>query len=96
MSDSYSFALLAFSVYNGLVPTANVSLPPQGSVPAPLFAALRRMMGANAKTRMPVAQLLDTANGPGGMWKENRLHKLSEGCEHFMLASERERTELIR
>ncbi|PWN18036.1 ARM repeat-containing protein [Microstroma glucosiphilum] len=96
MSDSYSFALLAFHVYNGIVPSAHVGLPPQGSVPATLFAALRRMIGPNAKTRMSVAQLLDTANASGGMWKENRLQKLSEGCEHFMLASERERTELIR
>lgn len=94
--DSYSFALLAFSAYNGLIPSENTSMPPQGKVPAPLFAMLRRMLMPNPKTRMPVAQLVATANAEGGMWKENRLSKLSEGCENFMLASERERTEILR
>lgn len=94
--DSYSFALLAFSAYNGLIPSANVSNPPQGSVPSPLYSLLRRMLVPNAKTRLSVAQLLEAANSDGGIFKENRLAKLSDGFENFMLASERERNEAIK
>ena len=94
--DSYSFSLLAFAAYNGLVPTAGTSLPPQGSVPPQLFAMLRRMMFPNPKSRMPLAALVESANAPGGMWKQNRLARLSESFENFMLASESERNEAIR
>lgn len=94
--DSYSFSLLAFAAFNGLVPGAGTSMPPQGSVPPPLFAALRRMMAPNPKSRMPIAALVESASAQGGFWKENRLTRLSESFENFMLATERERSEAIR
>lgn len=89
--DTYAFGLLAFAAYNGLVPTANTSMPPQGSVPAPLFSQLRRMLNPNVKSRMPVAELARS-----NVWDGNRLADLSDRFENFMLASERERNDAIR
>ncbi|CAO1624294.1 unnamed protein product [Parajaminaea phylloscopi] len=94
--DAYSFALLCFSVYNGLVPTSNTTLPPQGSVQPRMYALLRRMLAPTPNTRLSIAQLVEAGNTEGSFWRENRLAKLSEEFDGFMLISERERNDSIR
>lgn len=95
--DSYSFALLAFSAYNNLTPSSNITFaPPQGSIPSALYTLLCRMLTPNPKNRLSVARLVETANADGALWKDNRLARLSADFENFLLASERERNESIR
>lgn len=94
--DSYSFALLAFSAFNAYYPSSiGQQSPPQGSIPSPLFALLRRCLSPTAKTRMSVGQLYDSASVQGGVFKTNKLAVIQEGCDGLMLASDGERSEVI-
>lgn len=95
--DSFAFALLACSAFNDYYPSSSggVQQPPQGSIPAPLYTLLRRLMSPTAKTRMSVGQLHDTCMQPGGVFATNTLSVIETGCDGLMLASDAERSETI-
>lgn len=95
--DSYSFALLILEAYNGARPPSSTSgLPPQGKVPASLYNLVHKMMTPNAKSRMPTLQVLEAGNADGGFFKDNRLVKVAQGLESFVLASEGERATILK
>lgn len=94
--DSFGFALLVIEAYNGSLPPSISAVPPQGQVPAPIYALVRRMMVPNAKNRLPVANLLEAGQADGGFFTENRLVKVASGLDGFMLSREDERAEIMR
>ncbi|GAA6047618.1 hypothetical protein JCM3770_001591 [Rhodotorula araucariae] len=103
--DSYLLHLFLFTIFNGplpasyLSPSSDIPSLPQtrGSIPAALFQPWRRLGNPNPAARLKTSAFLDMGNHPGeGWWPSNRLVKLSMALEGFALASEDERTALIR
>ncbi|BGP37790.1 Nuclear aminoacylation-dependent tRNA export pathway component [Rhodotorula kratochvilovae] len=103
--DSYLLHLFLFTIFNGplpasyLSPSSDIPSLPQtrGSIPAALFQPWRRLGNPNPAARLKTSAFLDLGNHPGeGWWPSNRLVKLSTALEGFALASEDERTALIR
>jgi SCY1-like protein 1 len=64
-----------------------------------MFTAWRRLGNPNHRPRLKIDGFLELGMGPaatGGWWPSNRLVKLSTALEGFSLASESERSGLIR
>jgi SCY1-like protein 1 len=94
--DSYMFALLIVEAYNGSLPPTISGVPAQGRVPAPIYQLVKRMMVPNAKSRLPTATLLSAGQAVGGFFAENRLFKVANGLDGFVLAREENRMEIMR
>ncbi|PWY99825.1 hypothetical protein BCV70DRAFT_200734 [Testicularia cyperi] len=95
--DSYSLALVAIEAFNGpLPPQSSNAAPPRGHVPADLYAALQRMLVPNAKNRMTVAKVQEAGESDGGFFKENTLVKVARGLDGFLLATENEKSSIIK
>ncbi|GAA5932952.1 COPI-interacting protein CEX1 [Sporobolomyces koalae] len=104
--DSYLLHLLIFQLFNGPLPnsflsptsdTPSLSTTARGSIPPSLFQAWRRLGSPNPATRLKTGQFLEMALAPTDGWAtHNRLVKLSTALEGFSLASENERTTLVR
>ena len=103
--DSYLLHLFIFTIFNGALPSSYLSpssdipsLPQtRGSIPPALFQPWRRLGNPNPAARLKTSALLDLGTHPGeGWWPSNRLVKLSAALEGFALATEDERTALIR
>lgn len=95
MADSYGLALAAFEAYNGTLPPTT-SVPPQGKVPANIYAMLKKMLTPNAKTRASTTQFLESGIAEGGYFQTNRLVQVAAGIDSFMLASEPERAFVMK
>ena len=95
MADSYGLALAAFEAYNGTLPPTT-SVPPQGKVPANIYAMLKKMLTPNAKTRASTTQFLESGIAEGGYFQTNRLVQVAAGIDNFMLASEPERAFVMK
>lgn len=98
--DSYAFGRMIIEAYNGtLAPSssnANV-IPAQGRVPAPLFALVKRMLLPNAKSRLKIETFEEAGNKvPGGFFAENRLVKVANGLDGFILSSEEDRAQILK
>ncbi|GAA5978305.1 hypothetical protein JCM10908_004306 [Rhodotorula pacifica] len=104
--DSYLLHLFLYTVFNGPLPNSYLSpsssetpsLPQtRGSLPPALFQPWRRLGNPNPAARLKTTAFLDLGQHPGeGWWPANRLVKLSAALEGFALATEDERTLLIR
>ncbi|GAA5904553.1 hypothetical protein JCM8208_004814 [Rhodotorula glutinis] len=103
--DSYLLHLFLFTIFNGplpssyLSPSSDIPSLPQtrGSIPPALFQPWRRLGNPNPAARLKMSAFLDLGTHPGeGWWPSNRLVKLSAALEGFALATEDERTALIR
>lgn len=106
--DSYLLHLFLYTVFNGPLPNSFLSpsspsetpaLPQaRGSFPPALFQPWRRLGNPNPAARLKTTAFLDLGQHPGaeGWWPSNRLVKLSAALDGFALATEDERTLLIR
>lgn len=98
--DSYAFGRMIIEAYNGtLAPSssnANV-IPTQGRVPSPLFALVKRMLLPNAKSRLTIEVFQEAGNKvPSGFFAENRLVKVANGLDSFILSSEEDRAQILK
>ncbi|GAA5972574.1 hypothetical protein JCM8115_000271 [Rhodotorula mucilaginosa] len=106
--DSYLLHLFLYTVFNGPLPNSFLSpsspsetpaLPQtRGSFPPAMFQPWRRLGNPNPAARLKTTAFLDLGQHPGaeGWWPSNRLVKLSAALDGFALATEDERTLLIR
>ncbi len=95
--DSYSLALVAIEAFNGpLPPQTGTAAPPRGHVPQSLYTVLQRMLVPNAKTRNTVAKVWEAGEAEGGFFKENTLVKVARGLDGFLLATENEKSSIIK
>ncbi|GAA5886151.1 hypothetical protein JCM3774_002997 [Rhodotorula dairenensis] len=105
--DSYLLHLFLYTLFNGPLPNSYLSpagsetptLPQtRGSLPSPMFQPWRRLGNPNPAARLRTTAFLDLGQHPGneGWWPANRLVKLAAALDGFALATEDERTLLIR
>ncbi|PWN31506.1 ARM repeat-containing protein, partial [Meira miltonrushii] len=98
--DSYAFGRMIIEAYNGtLAPSSSNAnaIPAQGRVPAPLFALMKRMLLPNAKSRLKIETFEEAGNKvPGGFFAENRLVKVANGLDGFILSSEEDRAQILK
>lgn len=102
--DAYHLYLFLYTVFNGPLPPNFSSTPlPQtrGSIPATLFPSYRRLANPLPRARLKTPIFLELGLAPetstsGGWWPSNRLVKLSSALESFSLASESEKSSLVR
>ncbi|KAJ1020607.1 hypothetical protein NDA16_004000 [Ustilago loliicola] len=95
--DSYSLALVAIEAFNGpLPPQTGTAAPQRGHVPQALYTVLQRMLVPNAKTRNTVARVWEAGEAEGGFFKENTLVKVARGLDGFLLATENEKSSIIK
>ncbi|WWC91608.1 uncharacterized protein L201_006554 [Kwoniella dendrophila CBS 6074] len=99
LSDTYLLALLIFSLYNPLAPLPSLNTPPtpssSGLIPKTLFPLWKRMLNPNSKTRLSTIGFIDEAISVG-FWSNNPLVNLVSGLDNFELASESEKSSLLR
>ena len=92
--DSYDFGILVYEVFNGGFITAD-QIGQTKSVPPSMHQSYKRLLIANAKTRLSVSHFRDQGRRSGGFF-ETPLIKLSEGIDSLGLKSEGEREEFLR
>jgi SCY1-like protein 1 len=98
--DSYAFGRMIIEAYNGtLAPSSSNAnaIPAQGRVPTPLFTLVKRMLLPNAKSRLRIETFEEAGNKvPGGFFAENRLVKVANGLDGFILSSEEDRAQILK
>lgn len=108
-ADSYALGLLihfAFNPSHPLPPTAQPPHPPpaassRGSIPQAVFPSYKRLLNPNPKSRLSSKHFLEfgtaeTAGDGSGFFASNRLVKVCAGLDGFNIASEAEKTSLLR
>ncbi|KAH9813027.1 hypothetical protein DFH28DRAFT_897391 [Melampsora americana] len=102
--DSYQLYLLMQTLFNDVVPTSEGPSQQRGSIPPAFFAVARRLASSNPSSRLKSEAFWEIGfgsgesggGGAGGFFRENRLIKVCEGLEGFSLASQGERSSLMR
>lgn len=102
--DSYQLYLLMQTLFNDVIPTSEGPSQQRGSIPPALFAVARRLASSNPSSRLKSEAFWEIGfgsgesggGGAGGFFRENRLIKVCEGLEGFSLASQGERSALMR
>ncbi|EIW82556.1 ARM repeat-containing protein [Coniophora puteana RWD-64-598 SS2] len=108
-ADAYGLGLLLHSVFNPTHPPPPTAEPPhpppqpssRGAIPTSVFPSYKKLLNPNSKARMSPKTFLDigmsqaTADG-AGFFSDNRLVKVCAGLDNFSLASEAEKTALLR
>ncbi|KAG8898592.1 hypothetical protein FRB99_007336 [Tulasnella sp. 403] len=108
-ADAYALGLLLHAVFNAGHPPPPTIFPPhpppppssRGSIPPAIFPSFRRLLNPNPKTRFTAKAFLDLGLGekPGdgaGFFASNGLYKVCSGLDGFPLASDGEKSALLR
>ncbi|KAI0743379.1 ARM repeat-containing protein [Daedaleopsis nitida] len=108
-ADAYGLGLLthfAFNPNQTLPATAQPPHPPptaasRGAIPTFMFAAYKKLLNPNPKARLSPAHFLElgmsqTAGDGSGFFASNRLVKVCAGLDNFNLASEAEKSSLLK
>jgi len=92
--DAYSFGILIYEVFNATF-TGTDQLTQPKSVPPSMQQSYKRLVSANPKARISVAQFLEQGQRSGGFFETPLIH-LTEGIENLGLKDEAEREEFLR
>ncbi|PSR88589.1 hypothetical protein PHLCEN_2v5116 [Hermanssonia centrifuga] len=108
-ADSYDLGLLIHFTFNPSHPLPATAQPPhpppaassRGSIPVSIFPPFKRLLNPNPKARLSSKQFLElgmaeTAGDGSGFFASNRLVKVCAGLDNFSIASESEKTNLLR
>lgn len=108
-ADGYALGLLIHAIFNPTHPPLPSAQPPhppptassRGSIPASVFPSFKRLINPNPKPRLTPKQFLElgmaeTAGEGSGFFANNGLVKVCAGLDNFNLASEGEKTALLR
>ncbi|KAH8108102.1 hypothetical protein BXZ70DRAFT_36637 [Cristinia sonorae] len=109
VADAYALGLLihfSFNPTEPLPPTAQPPHPPptaqsRGAIPVSVFPAYKKLLNPNPKARLTPKNFLDlgmaqTAGEGAGFFVSNKLVKVCAGLDNFNLASESEKSILLR
>uniref|UniRef100_A0A0W0FWE6 Protein kinase domain-containing protein n=1 Tax=Moniliophthora roreri TaxID=221103 RepID=A0A0W0FWE6_MONRR len=102
--DSYALGLLlnaAFNPDHHPPPTATPPhLPPaaasRGNIPPAIFALFKKLLNPNPKGRLTTKGFLEIGTTDTGFFTNNPLVKVCTGLDNFALASEGEKSSLLR
>jgi SCY1-like protein 1 len=92
--DAYSFGILIYEVFNSTF-TGTDQLSQPKSVPPSMQQSYKRLISANPKVRISVAQFLEQGQRSGGFFETPLIH-LTDGIENLGLKDEAEREEFLR
>ncbi len=108
-ADAYGLGLLihfAFNPNHTLPATAQPPHPPptaasRGTIPTSIFPSFKKLLNPNPKARLSPAHFLElgmshTAGEGSGFFATNQLVKVCAGLDNFNLASESEKTTLLK
>lgn len=99
LTDAYLFALLIHTIYNPQQSLPNLTAAPtistSGSIPRALFPIYKRMLNPNPRTRLSTTSFIPEVEQLG-FWHGNNLVELVDSLEAFELASEGEKSALLR
>ncbi|KZV89648.1 ARM repeat-containing protein [Exidia glandulosa HHB12029] len=105
VADAYALGILINSVFNPTFSVPPTTQPPhpqiaassRGAIPPPIFAHYKRLLNPSPKARLTPKGFLelgmDTATG---FFALNPLVRVCAGLDNFAVASESDKTELIR
>lgn len=92
--DAYDFGILIYEVFNGgFMGTDQLTQPK--SVPPSMQQSYKRLIAANPKARISVAQFLEQGQRSGGFFETPLIH-LTEGIESLGLKDEAEREDFLK
>jgi len=92
--DAYGFGILMYEVFNGgFMGTDQLSQPK--SIPPSMQQSYKRLIAANPKARISVAQFLEQGQRNGGFFQTPLIH-LTEGIESLGLKDESEREDFLK
>lgn len=92
--DAYSFGILIWESFNGDMPSTD-QLSRPGSIPIQMAPTYKRLINANPKARISVANFLQQGQRSGGFF-DTPLIKLTEGVDSLGMKSEGEREEFLK
>jgi SCY1-like protein 1 len=103
-ADAYALGLLLHAVFNPSQPPPPTVEPPhpppapssRGSIPNSVFGPFKKLLNPNPKARFNAKGFLEVGMTEGGFFSSNRLVKVCSGLDNFTLASELDKTTLLK
>ncbi|PPQ98450.1 hypothetical protein CVT24_004129 [Panaeolus cyanescens] len=103
-ADAYALGLLLHAVFNPSHPPPPTAEPPhpppaansRGSIPTAVFPVFKKLMNPNPKSRLYAKGFLEVGMAEQGFFSNNRLVKVCSGLDNFSLASDSEKSTLLR
>lgn len=108
-ADAYGLGLLIHFAFNPNQTLPATAQPPhspptaasRGAIPTSMFLAFKKLLNPNPKARLSPAHFLElgmseTAGDGSGFFASNRLVKVCAGLDNFNLASEGEKSSLLK
>ncbi|KAF9070890.1 ARM repeat-containing protein [Rhodocollybia butyracea] len=103
-ADAYALGLLLNVTFNPDHHPPTTASPPhppptaaaRGNIPSALFPLYKKLLNPNPKGRLTAKSFLDVGMSDSGFFACNRLVKVCSGLDNFALASESEKTSLLR
>ncbi|KAF2399120.1 ARM repeat-containing protein [Trichodelitschia bisporula] len=92
-TDAYGYGILTYEVFNGIFTSTDQLSQPKGISPS-MQQSYKRLINANPKARISVAQFLEQGQRSGGFFEIPLIH-LSEGIENLGLKTETEKDEFL-
>ncbi|KAF9528532.1 ARM repeat-containing protein [Crepidotus variabilis] len=103
-ADSYALGLLLHAVFNPSHPPPPTVEPPhpppqpssRGAIPNSVFPHFKKLLNPNPKSRFSAKGFLEIGMTDSGFFSTNRLVQVCAGLDNFALASEAEKSTLLR
>lgn len=103
-ADAYSLGLLLHAVFNPSHPMPATAQPPhtpptpssRGAIPQSVFSLFKKLLNPNPKGRLSAKGFLEVGMTDTGFFSNNKLVKVCSGLDNFALASEGDRSTLLR
>jgi SCY1-like protein 1 len=91
--DAYDYGILVYEVFNSGYASADQLSQPK-SVPQTMQQSYKRLINANPKSRISIAQFLEQGQRNGGFFETPLIH-LTDGIDNLGLKSDEERQEFL-
>lgn len=91
--DAFGYGALMYEVFNGGFSSADQLAQPK-NIPPSMQANYKRLISANPKSRISVAQFIEHGQRNGGFFETPLIH-LTEGVDNLGLKNEAEREEFL-
>lgn len=103
-ADSYALGLMLHAVFNSSQPPPAAAKPPypppspssRGDIPNPVFGSFKKLLNPKPKARFNAKSFLEVGMTEGGFFSSNRLVKVCSGLDNFTLASEVDKSTLLK